>query len=67
MTKYSENVVYRGALISNDSAITDMFYYSVALSLIALGILMLLGDMGLLVTWGFGFLNGPYSALLKYM
>ena len=35
--------------------------------LIALGILMLFGDMGLLVQWGFGVLNGPYNQLLKYM
>jgi cytochrome c-type biogenesis protein len=35
--------------------------------LIALGILMLLGDMGLLVTWGFGLFSGPYHTLLQYM
>ena len=35
--------------------------------LIALGVLMLLGDMGLLVTWGFSVFSGPYNTLLRYM
>ncbi len=35
--------------------------------LLFLGALMLLGDMSLLVTWGFGALQGPYGALLQYM
>ena len=35
--------------------------------LVALGFLMLFGDMGLLVEWGFGALSGPYTALLKFM
>lgn len=35
--------------------------------LLILGMLMLFGDMGLLVEWGFGALNGPYSKLLQYM
>ena len=35
--------------------------------LIALGVLMLLGDMGLLVTWGFSLFSGPYNTLLQYM
>ena len=35
--------------------------------LLLLGILMLLGDMGLLVQWGFSTLNGPYNQLLQYM
>ncbi|MDO8518171.1 MAG: cytochrome c biogenesis protein CcdA, partial [bacterium] len=35
--------------------------------LVVLGVLMLLGQMGLLVTWGFGLLDRPYSALLQYM
>lgn len=37
------------------------------LLLILLGILMLTNTMSLLVTWGFGLLNGPYEALLRYM
>ncbi len=35
--------------------------------LVGLGILMVTGGMGLLVTWGFGFLEGPYERLLLYM
>lgn len=35
--------------------------------LVVLGVLMLLGQMGLLVTWGFDLLDQPYSALLQYM
>ena len=35
--------------------------------LILLGVLMLMGQMGLLVTLGFGLLDRPYAALLQYM
>lgn len=35
--------------------------------LIALGVLMIFGNMGLLVEWGFALLKEPYHALLQYM
>ena len=35
--------------------------------LLIIGTLMLTGAMGLLVSWGFAFLRGPYDQLLKYM
>jgi len=35
--------------------------------LVFLGILMLTGNMGLLLAWGFGLLEGPYALLLNYM
>jgi cytochrome c-type biogenesis protein len=35
--------------------------------LLVIGILMLFGNMGLFVQWGFQFLNGPYNKLLQYM
>jgi cytochrome c-type biogenesis protein len=35
--------------------------------LILIGILMLVGNSGLLVEWGFKFLEAPYGQLLKYM
>jgi len=35
--------------------------------LILLGVLMLAGETGLLVSWGFRFFEGPYDQLLKYM
>jgi len=35
--------------------------------LLLIGILMVFGSMGLLVQWGFQFLNGPYNKLLQYM
>jgi cytochrome c-type biogenesis protein len=35
--------------------------------LIVIGVLMLSGNMGILIEWGFGFLEGPYNQLLKYM
>lgn len=35
--------------------------------LIALGILMLSGNMGLLIQWGFSIFEGPYERLLEYM
>lgn len=37
------------------------------LVLVGIGMLMLMGEMGLLVEWGFRFFEGPYDALLKYM
>ena len=47
--------------------ITEFFSVLGGVLLLLIGILMLFGDMGLLVQWGFGFLNGPYSKLLQYM
>ena len=35
--------------------------------LLLIGVLMLTNQMGLLVEWGFRFLEGPYNQLLKYM
>ncbi len=35
--------------------------------LVLIGMLMLTNNMGLLIQWGFHFLEGPYSQLLKYM
>lgn len=35
--------------------------------LLVIGTLMLTDNMGLLVTWGFQYLEGPYNQLLKYM
>jgi len=35
--------------------------------LILLGILMLFGNMGLLIQWGFSLFDAPYKALLQYM
>src|SRR3569623_70486 len=35
--------------------------------LVLIGVLMLMGDMSLLVAWGFKYLEGPYNQLLKYM
>jgi cytochrome c-type biogenesis protein len=36
-------------------------------TLLLIGILMLTNNMGLLVEWGFQYLEGPYDQLLKYM
>jgi cytochrome c-type biogenesis protein len=47
--------------------LTQVFSIAGGILLVCIGILMLLGDMGLLVQWGFGFLNAPYSKLLQYM
>jgi cytochrome c-type biogenesis protein len=56
-----------GRLIAKYVTVTNTLSIVGGLMLVALGILMLLGDMGLLVTWGFGIFSGPYSALLQYM
>lgn len=56
-----------GTLISRYSKFVSVLSIIGGIVLIGLGILMLLGDMGLLVTWGFGVFDGPYSTLLKYM
>lgn len=41
--------------------------YAGGAALIIIGTLMLSGQMGLLIEWGFKFLDGPYNQLLKYM
>ena len=56
-----------GTLISRYARFVNILSLFGGVLLIGLGLLMLLGDMSLLVTWGFGVFNGPYSALLKYM
>jgi cytochrome c-type biogenesis protein len=56
-----------GALISRYSKFVNILSVVGGVVLILLGVLMLMGDMGLLVTWGFSALNGPYSRLLQYM
>ncbi len=56
-----------GTLIQRYTKFISMLSFIGGIVLIALGILMLFGNMGLLVEWGFGFLNGPYNTLLQYM
>jgi len=56
-----------GALITRYSKAIKVLSIIGGIILIFLGALMLLGDMALLVTWGFGAFDGPYSTLLKYM
>lgn len=47
---------------------TDLLSYIGALILIAVGILMVLGDMGLLISWGYGLFNFVgYDRLLDYL
>jgi cytochrome c-type biogenesis protein len=49
-------------------ALTTALNYIGGIILILVGVLMLLGDMGLLVTWGFGlFDSAGYSQLLRYL
>jgi len=56
-----------GKFFNKYAAAAQALSYISGVLLIGIGILMLFGDMGLLVTWGFGFLQGPYNALLQYM
>jgi cytochrome c-type biogenesis protein len=56
-----------GTLISRYSRFVNALSIVGGVILIILGTLMLLGDMGLLVTWGFDFFDSHYSVLLKYM
>jgi cytochrome c-type biogenesis protein len=56
-----------GVFIARYSKFVNALSIFGGIILILLGILMLLGDMGLLVTWGFSIFNGPYSKLLQYM
>ncbi len=56
-----------GAYIARYSKVVSILSIVGGIILVVLGILMLLGSMSLLVTWGFSLFDGPYSALLKYM
>ena len=56
-----------GTLIQRYSRFINGLSIFGGIILLALGILMLFGDMGLLVQWGFSALNGPYNKLLQYM
>jgi cytochrome c-type biogenesis protein len=56
-----------GAVILRYGRFVNVLSIVGGIILIALGVLMLLGDMGLLVTWGFGMFDGRYGALLQYM
>jgi cytochrome c-type biogenesis protein len=47
--------------------LTTILSYIGGVLLVLIGILMLLGNMGLLITYGFQILNGPYTLLLQYM
>ena len=55
------------ALFARSGSVTYFLSIFGGILLLALGILMLFGDMGLLVQWGFGALSGPYNQLLQYM
>jgi len=54
-------------LFVRSGALTYFFSIFGGILLLVIGILMLFGDMGLLVQWGFSALNGPYNRLLQYM
>jgi cytochrome c-type biogenesis protein len=54
-------------LFARSGALVYFFSIVGGVLLLAIGILMLFGNMGLLVEWGFSFLNGPYNHLLQYM
>jgi cytochrome c-type biogenesis protein len=48
--------------------VTTLFSYIGGIALVLIGVLMLLGDMGLLITWGYGFFDSwGYSKLLNYL
>lgn len=48
--------------------VTTLFSYIGGIALVLIGIVMLLGDMGLLITWGYGLFDSwGYSKLLNYM
>jgi cytochrome c-type biogenesis protein len=53
--------------ISNWGAVSRALSIIGGCVLLVVGTLMILGDMGLFVSWGFTFLRGPYDQLLKYM
>jgi cytochrome c-type biogenesis protein len=54
-------------LFAKSGNLTYFFSIFGGILLLALGILMLFGDMGLLVQWGFSIFEGPYNHLLQYM
>jgi len=56
-----------GKLFASSGTIAYFFSIFGGILLLVIGILMLFGDMGLLVQWGFNALNGPYNKLLQYM
>lgn len=56
-----------GAVISRYSRFVSALSIAGGIILIVLGLLMLFGDMGILVEWGFSSFTGPYSKLLQYM
>ena len=56
-----------GLFMGKLNRVAGILEYAGGLILVVLGLLMLTGTMGLLVTWGFAFLEGPYQALLRYM
>ena len=55
------------ALFARSGSVTYFLSIFGGILLLVLGILMLFGDMGLLVQWGFGILSAPYNHLLQYM
>lgn len=55
------------ALFARSGALTYFFSIFGGVLLLVIGILMLFGDAGLLVQWGFSALEGPYNTLLQYM
>jgi cytochrome c-type biogenesis protein len=48
-------------------AVSRILSYIGGALLVLIGILMLTGSSGLLIEWGFKYLEGPYNQLLKYM
>lgn len=56
-----------GTLVSRAGKLTHVLSVAGALVLISLGVLMLTGNMGVLVAWGLGHLDGFYSHLLNHM
>lgn len=57
-----------GDLFARWGRLTQILSYTGGVILILIGILMLLGDMGLLVTWGFDTFDAAgYQNLLKYL
>lgn len=56
-----------GALIQRYSRFISTLSVLGGIILLLLGLLMLFGDMGLLVQWGFRVFEGPYNRLLQYM
>jgi cytochrome c-type biogenesis protein len=55
------------AMFAKSGKLANFFSIVGGVLLLVIGFLMLFGNMGLLVDWGFSILNGPYNALLRYM